>query len=191
MKTFHQYLNESSSYDWKKDFNNPDYDDGTHTLIDKSGFKIWKNERNETHRDGDKPAYIDSNVLQWYINGKLHREGDKPSILFKTGEREWYKDNLSHRDGNKPAYIDSDGERQWWVNNTIVINIGLKHITTALEEDFTWSKTGQFKELIKNKDIPYDIQKQWIGKDPGISKYIKNLHPDFQDEKSGADTGLF
>lgn len=49
----------------------------------RSGAKVWKNRRDELHRDADLPAYINDNFDQkvWYKNGVIYRRGNKPSII--------------------------------------------------------------------------------------------------------------
>ena len=54
-------------------------------------IKIWKNKKGQLHRDGDLPAYINSEgTWWWYQNGKRHRDYDLPAYIDTDGNCEWY-----------------------------------------------------------------------------------------------------
>jgi hypothetical protein len=102
-----------------------EYNDGSHTHGD--GSPDWMDwyKNSQLHRDGDKPARIDSTGrLVWYKNGQYHRDGDRPAVICATGDLEWWKNGLCHRDGDKPASIGTTGSLGWWKNN-------LRHRTTG------------------------------------------------------------
>lgn len=89
-------------------------------IINNYGDLIFRNEKNQLHRDGDKPAAIQfSGALTWHKNGQVHRDGDKPAVIWDDGSEFYYKNSLYHRDGGKPAVIYKDGRRdavQYWVD---------------------------------------------------------------------------
>lgn len=44
------------------------------------------------HRDGDKPAVIESDGSEFYYRmGKLDRDHDLPAVILADGTRKWYK----------------------------------------------------------------------------------------------------
>ena len=85
--------------------------------VHSSGKLEWVNERDERHRDGDKPAVKGQDgSLFWYNNDKIHRDGDKPAVEFESGTKFWYKKGKLHRE-NGPAVIMDSGEQYWYLND--------------------------------------------------------------------------
>ena len=53
-----------------------------------NSHEMWFNKEGESHREGGKPSYIDSDgVKMWYKNNQLHREEDKPAYISSTGNK--------------------------------------------------------------------------------------------------------
>ncbi len=53
------------------------------------GTEIWRNDKNEIHRE-DGPAVIyRKGRNEWYINGNLHRV-DGPAVIYSNGTQFWY-----------------------------------------------------------------------------------------------------
>jgi hypothetical protein len=71
--------------------------------------KKWFNLKGQLHRDGDKPAVVTTEMLEWYQNGKLHREhGPARHVRHLHAsppfrELMWYQDGKRHRDVMEPA----------------------------------------------------------------------------------------
>jgi len=83
--------------------------------IDQYGDSRWFDTDGWRHRDGDLPAYIDSNGSQaWFQHGRAHRDDDKPAYVGATGTKVWWHNNSQQRDGDKPAVIRGDGTQEWW-----------------------------------------------------------------------------
>ena len=78
-----------------------------------NGDREWYQNGN-LHRDGDKPAIIESKNKWWYQNGKRHRDNGKPAVMLVNGDREWWENGLRHRDGDKPAILYKDGTEKYY-----------------------------------------------------------------------------
>jgi len=79
------------------------------------GNKIWRNKKDQIHRDNDLPAIIRANGTQlWYKKGKWHRDNDKPAVIHADGTQEWYKKGQLHRDNDLPAIICANGDQEWY-----------------------------------------------------------------------------
>ena len=62
------------------------------TEVWEPGTKVWMNEREEWHREGDLPAVIHADGTQkWYKNDKIHRAGGKPAIIYADGTKQWWE----------------------------------------------------------------------------------------------------
>lgn len=56
------------------------------SVLDKDRRVIGK-----LHRDGDKPALINSDAgLEWFVHGRRHRDGDKPAVMHNGGHEKWF-----------------------------------------------------------------------------------------------------
>ena len=55
----------------------------------------------------------------WYQNGLIHRDGDKPAIINSNGDKYWYKNGKMHRDEDNPAIIFTNGEKKWYKNGNL------------------------------------------------------------------------
>lgn len=60
------------------------------------------------HRDGDKPAVINSTVIRFFKDGEQYRDGDKPSVITADGYKFWMKGNRRYRK-HGPSAEDPDG----------------------------------------------------------------------------------
>ena len=71
----------------------------------------------EPHRDYDLPALLElrTGTRYWYQYGKYHREGDKPAIIESNGSLYWYRHGIRHRD-NGPATHRADGWDEYWTD---------------------------------------------------------------------------
>jgi len=79
--------------------------------INSRGTKLWKNDKNELHReDGPAVEYQDGSK-EWRINGKLHRL-DGPAVEWKDGHKEWWVHGEKHRI-NGPAIEYVNGDKFW------------------------------------------------------------------------------
>ena len=80
--------------------------------------KVWLNDNDEYHRNGDKPAVFYENGTQmWYQNGKKHRDNG-PAVIKNDGTQKWYQNDKKHRE-NGPAVIKKNGHSEWWVNGEL------------------------------------------------------------------------
>jgi hypothetical protein len=92
------------------------YKDVSYSYKTQVGSLEWT-KNDQTHRDGDKPAYIGADCsLEWVKNGKYHRDGDKPAVIAADGTLKWCKHGVYHRDGDKPAWIGHDNMLLWYKN---------------------------------------------------------------------------
>jgi hypothetical protein len=103
-----------------------------------NGYKLWRNETRQPHReDGpavemangnklwylygkrhrtDGPAVEHANVYykEWYLHGKRHRT-DGPAVEFENGDKAWYIHGKRHRtDG--PAIEFANGDKVWFLH---------------------------------------------------------------------------
>ena len=77
--------------------------------------KVWLNDNDEYHRDGDKPAVFYENGTQmWYQNGKKHRDNG-PAIILADSSEKWMQNGQLHRE-NDPVVVLADGGEEWWEN---------------------------------------------------------------------------
>lgn len=84
-------------------------------FIDSNGSQSWK-QHGKLHRDGDQPAYVGANGTQmWYQHGQLHRNGDRPALISKKGMT-WYQRGERHRE-NGPAVMRADGTNEWYMKD--------------------------------------------------------------------------
>ena len=80
-----------------------------------SNHKIFKNSKDQHHRE-DGPAIIwESGDKEWLINGIRHRE-DGPALEHANGFKAWYLNGECHREDG-PAIIWKDGHKSWFLNN--------------------------------------------------------------------------
>lgn len=147
----------------------------------------YLNDKDELHRDEDKPASIDYVSLScfskkiWYQNGKIHRDEDKPAIIayFKNRNIEsvaWYQNDKLHRDGDKPAYktyFDLVGEiisSEIWYKNGNIHRDGDKPaytshlngcVTNVWYQNNNIHRDGDRPAFIENNVIGLPISKKW------------------------------
>jgi hypothetical protein len=72
----------------------------------------------EWYIHGDLPAEIDWYEQTWYKNGFKHRDGDKPAYINTLpgfAKQVWYKNGEKHREGD-PAVIHENGSKYWYIN---------------------------------------------------------------------------
>jgi hypothetical protein len=192
MKKFSDYLKNDYDPEWKKDYNNSAYDDGTHNKIGKHGARVWTDDKDLEHREDDKPAFIDYQSKIWHKHGKIHREYDKPAFIRSDGKRMWYKNDEKHRSGDNPAVIYSDGQKEWYRNGlahrsynrpAVTSPLGIswythgqwimepdfKHHLAALEDDLNY--INHFPEKFK-ENIPEKLQEKIINYDSSFVKYL-------------------
>lgn len=82
----------------------------------KSGGLVWFNDKGEVHRDEDKPSRIyPDGLLIYYKCNKCHREGDEPAFI-RSDVIEYLKYGELHRDNNLPAVIYSNGTEIYFKN---------------------------------------------------------------------------
>jgi antitoxin component YwqK of YwqJK toxin-antitoxin module len=96
--------------------------------------KEYLNDKNELHRDKDKPAFIEYyynltkminsktcyqndeiSFIIWYKNNKIHRDNDLPSYISyhyngNIREKIWHKYGKLYRDNDLPVYIEYDDD---------------------------------------------------------------------------------
>ena len=77
---------------------------------------LYKND--EWHRDGDLPAFVTNESIEWYKNGYCHRDNDLPAIIdIDDRTKIWYKDGVCHRNNNLPAIVSDDSiYKEWFIN---------------------------------------------------------------------------
>jgi hypothetical protein len=78
--------------------------------------KYWMINSKVYYRNHDLPAFVYTNMIKQWFNGKWHRERDLPSFIFGDGTKQWISDDLTHRENDLPAFISFEGIKQWYKN---------------------------------------------------------------------------
>lgn len=200
----HDYIPERDDYlNWEEDWNKiPEWDDGTHSIINDFQMKLWlKLDHRTIHREGDKPAGIDENVIIWKKNGLVHRDNDKPAIIFADGRREWYNDGKKERlNSDKPVKIYEDGYKEWHIEHmaeylpvesirrSIFFNPKFELVQTYLDDFSLYPDAkAHLKELFTE-----DLQKFLIKSNPKFIQLISTelLIPEYEGLGILNDVGL-
>jgi hypothetical protein len=126
-----------------------------------SRIKIVKEITFEQVHELSSGAFIKSDRIVYYLNGKVHRS-DGPAIERSNGTKEWYLDGKVHRlDG--PAIERANGTKEWWIE-------GKKHrkdgpAYECVNGTKKWYQQGKLHRL-SGPAIEYDNgDKEWYFED--------------------------
>ncbi len=88
----------------------------------------------KAHRDRDLPAVICGTQQEWYSHGVRHRDGDKPAFIDTNVHapiEEYWVDGKLHRDGVNPAIINNN--TKWWFHHGV--NIKYKSSMECMQQE--------------------------------------------------------
>lgn len=162
----------------------PEWLDGTETSkdIEARGMYYWRS-NGGYHRDNDKPALIDPNLLHldWFYHGQNYRENDKPNYI--SGKNPMILKWEYPRPYGRPSKIFSSGYKMW------TNEFGEKlYPEESIIKSIKFDQKG-LVEYIKN--IPYEyftfnIQKTILEINPSlISIFPRWIHPSLKEDFYG------